>query len=78
MNLPIFWSPEIKESYLNIIDFLEKNWNLKEVNSFLDRVDEILHLLSLSPKIYIYYNKLIAYRCVSGNACKRLNWILEI
>jgi len=64
MNYPIIWSPESKTTFEKIIQYLEENWSQKEIRSFIDRVDEVLHLISKHPKPFVYLQKYKAYRCV--------------
>jgi len=46
MNYPFIWAPESKTTFEKIIQYLEENWSQKEIRSFIDRVDEVLHLIS--------------------------------
>ena len=44
--LPVFWSEPAKTDYWNNIEYLEREWTLTEVFCFIDKVDELIHLLS--------------------------------
>lgn len=64
MNYSVIWSPQSKESFENNIQRLLETWNEKEVSDFIDRVEEVLHLISKHPKIFRYLPGQDAYRCV--------------
>ncbi|WP_366187368.1 type II toxin-antitoxin system RelE/ParE family toxin [Flavobacterium ovatum] len=42
----IYWSEPAKIDYWNNIEYLEKEWTTKEVYRFIDKVDELIDLLS--------------------------------
>lgn len=42
----IHWSEPAKIDYWNNIEYLEKEWTLKEVDSFMEKVDELIDLLT--------------------------------
>lgn len=44
----IHWSEPAKIDYWKNIEYLEKEWTLKEVHSFMDKVDELIDLLTKS------------------------------
>ncbi len=57
----IFWTSIAKLSYANELDFIKYNWNLKEVEKFMNMVEHLFSLLSnnvlqgkLSVKTGIY------------------------
>jgi plasmid stabilization system protein ParE len=64
MNYSIIWSPQSKESFENNILHLLETWSEKEANDFIDRVEEILRLISKHPKIFTYLPEQDAFRCV--------------
>ena len=64
MNYSVIWSPQSKESFENNILHLLETWNEKEANDFIDRVEEILRLISKHPKIFRYLPEQDVYRCV--------------
>ncbi len=52
MNLvPISWSDEALQSLTDYVGFLEKSWNEKVVDDFLDLVDEKIDLIRVNPRI---------------------------
>jgi len=50
----ITWSPLARLTYLNILSYLEEEWSLKEVKSFIQRTDEVLKYISQNPLLYSY------------------------
>ena len=42
----ISWSEPAKIDYWNNIEYLEREWTLKEVYNFMDMVDELIDLLT--------------------------------
>ena len=64
MNYSVIWSPQSKESFENNILHLLKTWNEQDANDFIDRVEEVLRLISKHPKIFRYLPEQDAYRCV--------------
>jgi len=47
----IIWSPEAIDTYISIIEYLEKEWTEREVRNFMLRVHEKLGILSQQPLI---------------------------
>jgi plasmid stabilization system protein ParE len=52
MSYTIRWSPTARISYLNILEYLEKEWSLSEVASFVRRINVVLDFLRVNLKIY--------------------------
>lgn len=55
--MTIHWSELAKIDYWKNIEYLEKEWTLNEVYSFMDKVNEIIELLSknnvaFKPSLY--------------------------
>jgi plasmid stabilization system protein ParE len=44
--MTIFWSETAKIDYWNNIEYLEREWTLVEVYNFIDKVDELIDLLT--------------------------------
>lgn len=64
MNYSIIWSPQSKESFENNIQHLLETWSEKEATDFIDRVEEVLRLISKHPKVFRYLPEQEAFRCV--------------
>ena len=41
----IFWSETAKIDYWNTIEYLEREWSLKEVYNFMDKVEGLINLI---------------------------------
>jgi hypothetical protein len=57
--ITIFWSEPAKTDYWNNIEYLEREWTLTEVYNFMDKVDELIDLLTkknLTFKPTVYKN----------------------
>lgn len=44
--ITISWSELAKIDYWENIEYLDKEWTIKDVHNFIDKVDEIINLLS--------------------------------
>lgn len=64
MSYSVIWSPQSKESFEKSILHVLETWSEKEANDFIDRVEEVLHLISKHPKLFRYLPEQDAYRCV--------------
>lgn len=64
MNYSVIWSPQSKESFENNILHLLEIWSEQDANDFIDRVEEVLRLISKHPKIFRYLPEQDAYRVV--------------
>ena len=45
----IIWSPEAIESYISILEYIEREWTGREVRNFMVRVSEKLDILKRQP-----------------------------
>lgn len=52
MALKVFWTDEANEGLDDIIDYLERNWNTKEITLFFSRLDESIKIISEAPHRY--------------------------
>lgn len=43
----IIWSPKAQEDYAGIIDFVLQRWTLKEVQQFVDQVENTISILQI-------------------------------
>ena len=53
----IIWSPEAIDTYISILEYLEKEWTEREVKTFIVRVNEKLDILKLQPVLGRISNK---------------------
>lgn len=52
MPKPIVWSPLAENDFDNILAYLNKYWNEKVVNQFIDLTDKTVTQISINPKEY--------------------------
>lgn len=50
MPKKIIWSPQSESDLLQIIDYLNENWEGKVAIKFIDIIDEIINQISLNPR----------------------------
>jgi hypothetical protein len=50
--MTIHWSEPAKIDYWNNIEYLEREWTLKEVYNFMDKVDELIDLLTKNNVVF--------------------------
>jgi len=60
----IIWSPEAEITYLTILEYLEENWTIKEMESFINRSDQVIEHISQYPNHYPYSKESDSYKCV--------------
>jgi plasmid stabilization system protein ParE len=56
MAYNIIWSLKAKNTYYQILEYLESDWSDKEVNDFINRTEEVLTFIAVNPSQYINYN----------------------
>lgn len=54
MSYQIIWSPQANQTYLLILEYLQKNWTEREINNFIERTEEVLSFISQNPLLYRY------------------------
>ncbi len=45
----IIWTPGAERTYGKVVDYLEGEWNIKEVITFLEKVNSIIEHISRHP-----------------------------
>jgi hypothetical protein len=60
----IIWSPRAKITYYQVLEYLELNWTIKEIKSFINRTDYVIEHISQTPFHYPYSLKGDTYKCV--------------
>ncbi|WEA03108.1 type II toxin-antitoxin system RelE/ParE family toxin [Mucilaginibacter sp. SJ] len=48
----IFWSSEARKTFVEIIEYLDYNWTIKEVNDFISRTDSVLIKIRKNPFLF--------------------------
>jgi plasmid stabilization system protein ParE len=64
VSYSIKWLPEAEITYALVIEYLEENWTPKDINSFIDRTDEVINFIAQNPEQYVYSKKRDAFRAV--------------
>ena len=60
----IIWSPKAKDTYYQILEYLESNWLDREVSDFINRTEEVLSFITANPSQYIKSIKADIHKCV--------------
>jgi len=50
MPKQVIWSPQSESDLFQIVDYLQKNWEVKVAIKFVDIIDEIINQISLNPR----------------------------
>lgn len=65
MSRRINWTAESERTFNENLDYLAKEWDAFVLNSFFDRVDEILELIRSNPELYpLHRPEENVHRCV--------------
>ena len=64
MSYTVKWLPEAELTFAMVMEYLEQNWSSKEVETFINRTDEVIDFIAQRPHQYIYSKKKDAYRAV--------------
>lgn len=55
--MKISWTQQAKISYINIIEYLQKEWTNKEIVKFVDRTENTLNIISKNPALFVRSQK---------------------
>ncbi len=65
MSYQIFWSPNARNDFVNILEYLNKHWGQQGVLYFIDRTEKVLQLISDNLLLFISSEKKPSvHRCV--------------
>lgn len=64
MSYQIIWSPQANQTYLLILEYLQKKWTEREINNFIERTEKVLFFISQNPLLYRYSKQNDSYKCV--------------
>lgn len=64
MKLPIEWSHEANQTFINTIRQIELKWTEREVESFIIRVEEVVAFIRQNPRLYPYSQVGLIHRAV--------------
>lgn len=60
--MKVIWTETAENSYYKILEYLNKNWNSKVVNDFIDRVENTMEIISNNPNCFEEYSINKKYR----------------
>ncbi len=52
-EIEIVWSNQARKDYYKLLDYLQENWGLNGVNSFVDKTEEVLGVIKRNPKAFV-------------------------
>ncbi|MFM7488113.1 MAG: type II toxin-antitoxin system RelE/ParE family toxin [Cytophagales bacterium] len=65
MSYQLNWTEESIKTFNQNTEYLASDWGNQVVNDFLDRVDEVLELVSLNPSVFPVHNAASkVHRCI--------------
>ena len=65
MPKPIIWSPLSESDFAKILEYINKNWDEKVTNQFVDLTENILKQISINPKQFpVIHKKEKIRKCV--------------
>ena len=50
--MKIFWTPQARHTYFKVLDHLEKTWTEREIQNFINEVDNILNQIKRNPGMF--------------------------
>nr|WP_321452847.1 type II toxin-antitoxin system RelE/ParE family toxin [uncultured Carboxylicivirga sp.] len=50
--MKITWSAQAKLDYYKVLDYLNENWSINEVKSFIDKTEEVLNVIKKHPQSF--------------------------
>ena len=65
MHRQVVWSPSAERDFANILEYLNKNWDEKVTNNFIDLTEELIGQISNNPRQFpVIYKKEKIRKCV--------------
>jgi plasmid stabilization system protein ParE len=65
MHRQVVWSPLAERDIANILEYLNKNWDEKVTNDFIDLTEELIGQISNNPRQFpVVYKKEKIRKCV--------------
>ena len=53
MSYQVYWTPQTKKTANKIVEYLRKEWAEKEVDDFLNRIDVVVSMIEINPKLFV-------------------------
>ena len=60
----VIWSPKARITYYDILKYLIENWTFKELETFIDRTEEVISHIHNNPLLYPYSIESDTHKCV--------------
>nr|NQU88883.1 type II toxin-antitoxin system RelE/ParE family toxin [Bacteroidota bacterium] len=48
----VFWTPTARLTYLEILEYLERDWTFNEIKNFILEVDDVIEKISRNPYMF--------------------------
>jgi len=52
MALNVNWTEEAKTTYEDILNYLQEEWSAREIETFIERTDNLLSIISQQPYLF--------------------------
>lgn len=50
--MKISWTPKARHTYFKVLDHLEKTWTEREIQNFINEVDNLLEQIKQNPEMF--------------------------
>jgi plasmid stabilization system protein ParE len=60
----VIWSPRSRITYYKILEYLLENWTFKEIETFIDRTEEVINHICENSALYPYSTESNTHKCV--------------
>ena len=60
----VIWSPKARITYYGILEYLIENWTFKELETFIDRTEEVISHIHNNHLLYPYSIESDTHKCV--------------
>ncbi|MCD4789235.1 MAG: type II toxin-antitoxin system RelE/ParE family toxin [Bacteroidales bacterium] len=50
--MQIRWTPTARKTYFSVLDYLYEYWTVKEMHSFIEKVEHVLELIKENPNLF--------------------------
>jgi len=68
----VTWSPTARLTYYRILEYLAENWTIKEIESFIDRTEEVINHICNNHLLYPYSIESDTYKMCSCETSKSI------
>ncbi|HEY1025340.1 MAG TPA: type II toxin-antitoxin system RelE/ParE family toxin [Sphingobacteriaceae bacterium] len=64
MSYTVTWSPIARNTYIQILEYLDERWTTRELKAFIDRTEEVINNICGNPLLYPYSKESDTHKCV--------------